>query len=133
MPTRSSAWSATAIDVWHEREIFALNASGGAPPDALFVKGQDWGFPPFNPEALRRKEYRYYIDCVRHHMAVAGMLRIDHVMGLHRAFWVSEGFSAADGLYVHEVYGLKQEPLLKPSATDGRGPVLYNLDGTPRR
>lgn len=89
------------FDVWHEREIFALNASGGAPPDALFVKGQDWGFPPFNPEALRRKEYRYYIDCVRHHMAVAGMLRIDHVMGLHRAFWVSEGFSAADGLYVH--------------------------------
>lgn len=89
------------FDVWHEREIFALNASGGAPPDGLFVKGQNWGFPPFNPEALRRQEYRYYIDCVRHHMAVAGMLRIDHVMGLHRAFWVPEGFSAADGLYVH--------------------------------
>jgi len=89
------------FDVWHERESFALNASGGAPPDGLFVKGQNWGFPPFNPEALRRREYRYYIDCVRHHMAVAGMLRIDHVMGLHRAFWVPEGFSAADGLYVH--------------------------------
>ena len=89
------------FDVWREREIFALNASGGAPPDGLFVKGQNWGFPPFNPEALRRREYRYYIDCVRHHMAVAGMLRIDHVMGLHRAFWVPEGFSAADGLYVH--------------------------------
>jgi 4-alpha-glucanotransferase len=89
------------FDVWREREIFALNASGGAPPDGLFVKGQNWGFPPFNPEALRRREYRYYIDCVRHHMAIAGMLRIDHVMGLHRAFWVPEGFSAADGLYVH--------------------------------
>ena len=50
---------------------------------------------------MRRQEYRYYIECLRHHMALAGMLRIDHVMGLHRAFWVPEGFSAADGLYVH--------------------------------
>lgn len=89
------------FDVWRESEIFALNASGGAPPDSLFVRGQNWGFPPFNPEALRRREYRYYIDSVRHHMAVAGMLRIDHVMGLHRAFWVPEGFGAGDGLYVH--------------------------------
>src|SRR5581483_5897392 len=72
--------------VWRERELFALHASGGAPPDGLFVKGQNWGFPPFQPEALRRREYRYYID---------------HVMGLHRAFWVPEGFGAADGLYVH--------------------------------
>ncbi len=89
------------FDVWRERELFALSASGGAPPDGLFVKGQNWGFPPFNPEAVRRQEYRYYIECLRHHMALAGMLRIDHVMGLHRAFWVPEGFSAADGLYVH--------------------------------
>ena len=78
-----------------------LSASGGAPPDGLFVKGQDWGFPPLHPEAMRRQGYRYYIDCVRHHMALASMLRIDHVMGLHRAFWVPEGFNAADGLYVH--------------------------------
>jgi len=89
------------FDVWRERELFALSACGGAPPDGLFVKGQNWGFPPFNPEAVRRQEYRYYIDCLRHHMALASMLRIDHVMGLHRAFWVPQGFSAADGLYVH--------------------------------
>jgi 4-alpha-glucanotransferase len=88
-------------DVWRERELFALSANGGAPPDGLFVKGQNWGFPPFNPEALRRQGYRYYIHCVRHHMALAGMLRIDHVMGLHRAFWVPDGFSATEGLYVH--------------------------------
>ncbi|HVR14840.1 MAG TPA: 4-alpha-glucanotransferase, partial [Candidatus Limnocylindrales bacterium] len=41
------------FDVWRERELFALSASGGAPPDGLFVKGQNWGFPPFNPEAVR--------------------------------------------------------------------------------
>jgi len=88
-------------DVWRERTLFALNASGGAPPDSLFLKGQNWGFPPFHPDAMRRQRYRYYIDCLRHHMAFAGMLRIDHIMGLHRAFWVPDGFSAAEGLYVH--------------------------------
>lgn len=88
-------------DVWRERDLFALNASGGAPPDGLFVKGQNWGFPPYHPGAMRRQGYRYYRQCLRHHMTYASMLRIDHVMGLHRAFWIPEGFSAADGLYVH--------------------------------
>lgn len=88
-------------DVWRERDLFALDASGGAPPDGLFVKGQNWGFPPHYPDAMRRQGYHYYIDCLRHHMALSGMLRIDHVMGLHRAFWVPAGFSAAEGLYVH--------------------------------
>lgn len=88
-------------DVWRERDLFALNASAGAPPDALFVKGQDWGFPPFEPGAVRRQGYRYYRECLRHHMTYARMLRIDHVIGLHRAFWVPSGFSAAEGLYVH--------------------------------
>jgi len=88
-------------DVWRERELFVLGANGGAPPDGLFIKGQNWGFPPLHPEVIRRQGYRYYIDCLRHHMASAGMLRIDHVMGWHRTFWVPEGFSAAEGLYVH--------------------------------
>jgi 4-alpha-glucanotransferase len=88
-------------DVWRERDLFALRASGGAPPDALFIKGQNWGFPPLHPSAVRSQEYRYYRECVRHHMAHASILRIDHVMGMHRAFWVPEGFSAAEGLYVH--------------------------------
>ena len=81
--------------------LFALGINGGAPPDGLFVKGQNWGFPPLQPEAIRQQGYRYYIDCLRHHMGSAGMLRIDHVMGLHRAFWVPDGFSATDGVYVH--------------------------------
>jgi 4-alpha-glucanotransferase len=90
-----------SYDVWRERNLFVLSANGGAPPDTLFVKGQNWGFPPLHPEVIRRQGYRYYIDCLRHHMACAGMLRIDHVMGWHRAFWVPTGFDATDGLYVH--------------------------------
>ena len=89
-------------DVWRQRDLFALGISGGAPPDGLFIGGQNWGFPPLHPEAIRRQGYRYYIDCLRHHMGLAGMLRIDHVMGLHRGFWVPDGFSATDGVYVHD-------------------------------
>ncbi|HSQ12623.1 MAG TPA: 4-alpha-glucanotransferase, partial [Candidatus Deferrimicrobium sp.] len=88
-------------DVWRERSLFALGMNGGAPPDGLFIRGQNWGFPPLHPEAIRQQGYRYYIDCLRHHMGSAGMLRIDHVMGMHRVFWVPDGFSATDGAYVH--------------------------------
>jgi 4-alpha-glucanotransferase len=88
-------------DVWRQRELFAFDMSGGAPPDGLFIKGQNWGFPPLHPETLRKQGYRYYIESLRHHMRSAGMLRIDHVMGLHRAFCVPQGFGAGDGVYVH--------------------------------
>ena len=88
-------------DVWRERDVFALGASGGAPPDAFFTQGQNWGFPPLQPEALRQQGYRYYVECVRHHLQRAGMLRIDHVMGLHRSYWVPDGFAATEGVYVH--------------------------------
>jgi 4-alpha-glucanotransferase len=88
-------------DVWRHRDFFALGASGGAPPDLLCTRGQDWGFAPFHPERIRKAEYRYYIDSLRHHLKHAGRLRLDHVMGLHRLFWVPSGWSATEGAYVH--------------------------------
>ncbi|MEX0703593.1 MAG: 4-alpha-glucanotransferase [Planctomycetales bacterium] len=88
------------FDTWRNRELFALDASGGAPPDAFFTKGQNWGFPPLHPRRLRESGYRYIIDCLRHHFEYARILRIDHVMGLHRLYWVPEGFSGRDGVYV---------------------------------
>jgi 4-alpha-glucanotransferase len=88
-------------DVWREREVFALAASGGAPPDNFFTKGQNWGFPPLHPDGLRQQGYRYYIQCLRYHLRHAGMLRIDHVMGLHRLYWIPDGFGPAEGVYVH--------------------------------
>jgi 4-alpha-glucanotransferase len=87
-------------DVWRERDAFALAASGGAPPDGFFTKGQNWGFPPLHPEGLRHQGYRYYIHSLRHHLRYAKMLRIDHVMGLHRSYWVPAGFAATEGVYV---------------------------------
>ena len=87
-------------DVWRHRNIFAEGASSGAPPDAVFTNGQDWGFPPLHPEAVREDGYSYVRRYLRHHLSRAGMLRIDHVMGLHRLFWIPEGLDAAHGVYV---------------------------------
>jgi 4-alpha-glucanotransferase len=92
--------SLDAYEVWRYRKLFLTQLSAGAPPDALFLGGQNWGLPPLSPHAARRDHYRYVIRCVRHHMKVAGMLRIDHVMGLFRLYCVPDGFPATDGVYV---------------------------------
>jgi 4-alpha-glucanotransferase len=89
-----------SYDTWLEREAFVQGISVGAPPDAFFTKGQNWGFPPLCPQKLRTQDYRYIINCLRHHLRAAGILRIDHVMGLHRLYWVPTGLEAADGVYV---------------------------------
>jgi 4-alpha-glucanotransferase len=87
-------------DVWREREAFALGTSAGAPPDVVFTRGQNWGFPPLHPERIREQGYRYMTSCLRHHLKYAGILRIDHVMGLHRLFFIPNGMEASRGVYV---------------------------------
>ena len=87
-------------DTWRERDAFAPGASAGAPPDAFFSGGQDWGFPPLHPERIREAGYRYPIACLRHLLRHAGTLRLDHVMSLHRLFWVPNGMAPGDGVYV---------------------------------
>jgi len=87
-------------DVWRERESFSLEATAGAPADAVFTCGQNWMFPPLHPERIREQGYRYFTAYIRHHLQHAGMLRIDHVMGLHRLFWIPKGLDASQGIYV---------------------------------
>ena len=87
-------------DVWRERDIFVAETSAGAPPDSVFTRGQDWGFPPLSPQRVRERKYGYYIASLRHHLQHAGILRIDHVMGLHRLFWIPKGMEAREGVYV---------------------------------
>ncbi len=88
-------------DVWSRRSCFARRVSAGAPPDAYFPSGQNWGFPPLHPQGIRREGYGYLRESVSTSMGYADVLRIDHVMGLHRMFWIPEGASADDGVYVH--------------------------------
>lgn len=87
-------------DVWRFRDSFVNGVSGGAPPDAFFTKGQDWGFPPLSPEGERESGYRYFRASIGHLLRIAGLLRIDHIMGLHRLYWVPVGMPASQGVYV---------------------------------
>jgi len=88
------------FDVWRERNLFALDASVGAPPDAVFTRGQTWNFPPLHPEKIREQGYHYTIAYLRHHLKHGGILRIDHVMGFHRLFWIPNGLETGQGVYV---------------------------------
>jgi 4-alpha-glucanotransferase len=88
------------FDVWDEPDSFALGVAGGAPPDRFFTKGQNWGFSPLNPAKVRGTGHRHWAACLRHHMQYAGVLRIDHVMGLHRLYWIPHGMEASAGAYV---------------------------------
>jgi 4-alpha-glucanotransferase len=97
-------------DAWRERASFALEATGGAPPDSVFTKGQNWGFAPLHPGRIRERGHDYLIACLRHDLRHSGMLRFDHVMALHRLYWVPKGLSAHEGAYVRypfqELYAL---------------------------
>jgi 4-alpha-glucanotransferase len=87
-------------DVWREHDAFILDTSVGAPPDAVFTKGQNWLFPPPHPENVREQGYRYTIAYLRHHLQHAGVARIDHVMGFHRLFCIPSGMEASQGVYI---------------------------------
>ena len=87
-------------DAWTWQAVLAEGVSVGAPPDAFNSKGQDWGSPPLVPWRLREADYEPFIQSIRATIAGAGGLRIDHVMGLFRLWWVPSDGSAADGAYV---------------------------------
>lgn len=92
-------------DAWLWQDAFALNMRVGAPPDEFVKSGQDWGLPPFDPWKLRKVNYEPFIRTIRANLAHAGGLRIDHVMGLFRLYWIPDGASAKDGTYVQYPYG----------------------------
>ncbi|HEY4216071.1 MAG TPA: 4-alpha-glucanotransferase [Gemmatimonadaceae bacterium] len=92
--------SPCGADTWSNPQLFAAGACVGAPPDPLATQGQDWGMPPLDPRALRENRYRYFIDLVRAGLRYAGALRIDHMLGLFRLFWIPKGKSGTEGAYV---------------------------------
>ena len=87
-------------DAWEWQDVLAAGMSVGAPPDEFNTRGQDWGLPPFDPWRLRAASYRPFVETVRSAFRHAGGLRLDHVMGLFRLFWVPHGASPTDGTYV---------------------------------
>ena len=87
-------------DPWSRQALFAEGMSVGAPPDRGFPSGQDWGFSPVLPEASRREGHRYLAACIAHQAALAGVLRVDHIMALTRLYWIPHGFGLHEGTYV---------------------------------
>jgi len=87
-------------DAWVWRDVLAPGVRIGAPPDEFNAGGQDWGLPPFVPWRLRSLGYEPFVHTVRAALRHAGALRIDHVMGLFRLFWIPEGCTAEEGTYV---------------------------------
>jgi 4-alpha-glucanotransferase len=87
-------------DAWLWQDTMALGMRVGAPPDDFNRKGQDWSLPPFDPWRLRLAAYEPWIRTVRAGLRAAGGIRVDHVMGLFRLFWIPVGATPAEGAYV---------------------------------
>ncbi|MPZ42716.1 MAG: malto-oligosyltrehalose synthase [Betaproteobacteria bacterium] len=87
-------------EAWANQDIYATTAGVGAPPDDFAPNGQNWGLPPMIPHRLEARAYEPFIATLRANMRHSGALRIDHVMGLMRLFWVPPDGKAAEGAYV---------------------------------
>ena len=87
-------------DAWTWQAQLASGVEVGAPPDVFSPDGQAWGSPPFIPWRLRQADYEPFVQAVRGTITGAGGMRIDHVMGLFRLWWVPPGGTPVDGAYV---------------------------------
>ncbi len=95
---------AGGADTWVWQETFATGMRVGAPPDEFNRLGQDWGLPPWDPWRLRAAGYEPYVQTVRAALRHAAGLRVDHVMGLFRLYWIPDGVEPAGGTYVRYPY-----------------------------
>lgn len=87
-------------DAWALRGVLARGVHVGAPPDAFNQQGQDWSQPPWHPRRLAAAGYAPYRDMLRGVLRHAGGVRVDHVLGLFRLWWVPEGAPPGAGTYV---------------------------------
>jgi 4-alpha-glucanotransferase len=117
-------------ETWEDRESFAYGASLGAPPDAFSADGQSWGLAPFNPRALVAKGFRPLAETLRCQMALSGAVRIDHILGFDRAFWVPE--DGAAGAYVQMPRAAMLAVVRLEAARAGAVVVGEDLGNVPR-
>lgn len=90
----------SSFDAWAFPGLFVHDVHVGAPPDPFAREGQDWGLPPLDPRRLEASGFEYWRRLLDGAFEHAGALRIDHVMGLSRQFWVPRGHPASEGAYV---------------------------------
>lgn len=92
--------SSDGADAWADQDVLALGVSIGAPPDSFNTAGQSWGLPPYRADRLKAARYRPFIEMLRAAMHGMAGLRMDHVMGLFRQWWIPDGRPPTDGAYV---------------------------------
>jgi 4-alpha-glucanotransferase len=90
----------SGADAWALQDVLASDVTVGAPPDAFSQQGQDWNLPPWRPDRLAAAGYEPFRDVVRAVLAHADGIRVDHVMGLWRLWWIPPGRPASEGTYV---------------------------------
>jgi 4-alpha-glucanotransferase len=88
-------------DAWALQDVLALGVTAGAPPDEFNQLGQDWSQPPWRPDRLDEQEYRPFRALIRAVLRHAGGVRIDHIIGLFRLWWIPRGVPPTQGTYVH--------------------------------
>lgn len=87
-------------DAWALQDVMALGVTAGAPPDEFNQLGQDWSQPPWRPDRLDEHEYRPFRALIRAVLRHAGGVRIDHIIGLFRLWWIPRGAAPTEGTYV---------------------------------
>jgi 4-alpha-glucanotransferase len=87
-------------DAWALQDVLALGVTAGAPPDEFNQLGQDWSQPPWRPDRLAEQEYQPFRALIRAALRHGGGVRIDHIIGLFRLWWIPDGVSPAQGTYV---------------------------------
>lgn len=90
----------SGVESWLAQDKLVFSCTVGAPPDDFSPEGQNWGFHPFSPLRIRETRYIDFIALLRFNMRFARFLRLDHIMGLKRLFWIPVGKSASLGTYV---------------------------------
>lgn len=90
----------SGADAWMLNGLFAREMNVGAPPDPFNQAGQDWGQPPMRPDVLEQMAYAPLREMVSNALRHAGGVRIDHIMGLFRLWWVPRGLGPRHGAYV---------------------------------
>jgi 4-alpha-glucanotransferase len=87
-------------DAWALQDALALGVTAGAPPDEFNQLGQDWSQPPWRPDQLVKQAYEPFRAMVNAVLRHAGGLRIDHIIGLFRLWWIPKGAAPTEGTYV---------------------------------
>jgi len=118
-------------ETWAHPNLFAESMAVGAPPDSFFTEGQNWGFPPQLPTAMRTTGYELWRQMITRVGRHASMLRIDHVMAVHRLWWIPDGRPADRGVYVRYPHDELLAVIAATAATAQVAVVGENLGTVP--